>query len=342
MTVWLIDAGLPGHTVQVETVGRVIERRLAGECTWLRARLDVRGGMRSAAKRGVGWLPRPLLRRWLRWMYAGLEFPSGRPDLVITSGSGTIPLCRMITRVSRAPAVFLGEIHRPRADAFELVVAPVSLGLPQELLAPLTQTGRTPEQAATAAHAWWPQGPPADCWTMVIGGDGKAHRFAPDEWTQLGLAMNEAARQAGVRWLITTSRRTGADNERRLREALDPALVAEAIWWAEEPKRGLMAMVHAGGRVFVTRDSLTMISEVVAIKGRAEVVRPALGLLGPAAVVERYLARLEAERRTVTHPVGELSLREVPPPDSSVAEEQEAFEQALAERIAVLAAGRSC
>lgn len=336
MKAWLIDAGLPGHTLQVETVGRVAERRLGAACAWLRARLGVRGGLRSAAKRGVERLPRPLLRPWLRWMYPGLEFPAGRPDVVITSGSGTIPLCRMIRRVHGTPAVFLGEIHRPRADAFELVVAPVPLGLPQQLLAPLTLTGRTPDEAAAAARARWPGGAPAGCWTMVVGGDGKAHRFAPEEWTQLAAAMNEAARRAGVRWLITTSRRTGAANERRLREALDPALVAEAIWWADAPQRGLMAMVHAGGRVFVTRDSLTMISEVVAIKGRAEVVRPARGLLDPQAVFERYLLRLEQQRRVVTHPVGTLAPPGVPPPDTPLAGELEAFEQALAARLAGL------
>jgi mitochondrial fission protein ELM1 len=336
MNIWLIDVGLPGHTMQVESVAHILEQRLHARGEWIHAHQSVRGGTRGFAKRMINWIPLPLVPAWMDLMYCDFNLPAYRPDLILTSGSGTISFCRLLKRLTGAPAVFLGEAHPPRSGFFELIVAPVTLGLDHELLAPLTQTGRTPEQASEASLVWWPAGVPPKCWTMIIGGDGKAHTYEPDEWVALGHAMNEAARKAGIRWLITTSRRTGAGNEHLLRETLDPALIAEAIWWADSPQKGLMAMVGAGQRVFATRDSLTMISEVIAAKGRVEVVRPRTSLLKPDTVYERYLKRLENEGLLVSHRIHSLAESDQTMSSVSIRERQAVFEEELVARIKAL------
>jgi len=168
---------------------------------------------------------------------------------------------------------------------------------------------------------------------MIIGGDGKSHTYQPDEWNSLGQEMSRLAKEHGIKWLVSTSRRTGGDNEALLKEALDPACVCEAIWWATEPKKGLAAYIHAGEKVFVTRDSLTMISEVVAVKGRAEVVYPSNFRLGPESAYERYLGRLAKERRLGAHPINRIELNGILPPLTSVNEEQQIFIRSLLARI---------
>jgi mitochondrial fission protein ELM1 len=338
MNVWSIDIGLPGHTLQVEAVNRILEVKASARCQRIDGRLSVRGGVRCITKRIIDHIPTRLIPTLMKTMYRGISLPPGTPDLILTSGSGSVPLCRLLKRLTGAPAVFLGELHPPRSIYLDLVVSPVTLDLDHELLAPLTQTGRTPEQAIEAAQAWWPAGVPQNCWSMIIGGDGKAHTYLPEEWAALGHAMNDAARKNGIRWLITTSRRTGVDNERLLRETLDPSLVADAIWWADAPKKGLMAMVGAGQRVFATRDSLTMISEVIAAKGRVEVVCPRTSLLKPAAVYERYLKRLEDEGYMISHSIGKLADLEGAEPMVRIYEQQSAFEEELVSRIRTLVA----
>ncbi len=333
MTIWYIDIGLPGHTLQVETVCRMLEKRANACCHRIDGRLSVRGGLRGVTKRFIDFIPIRLIPAMMNMMYRGIALPPGMPDLILTSGSSSVPLCRLLKRLTGVPGVFLGELHPPRSNHFDLVVAPVTLGIPNEFFTPLTQTGRTAAQAASAAASFWPAGAPRNCWTMIIGGDGKSHRYTGEDWKSLADAMNAAAGKNGVRWLITTSRRTGVANEKILGDLLDPTLIADAIWWASAPRKGLMAMVHAGERVFATRDSLTMISEVIAAKERVEVVRPDRGLLPETSVYERYLKRLEQEGRLVCHSIRHLDIELPPLPSVTIAELQEAFENRLLKNL---------
>ena len=341
MKVWLIDVGLHGHKVQVETVGKILARKAGAECAWIRGSLSVRGGARSLLKRFIGVIPKRWIPGWIRLMYHGFTLPEGLPDLIVTSGSGTIPLCRLLKRLSGAPSIFLGEIHPPRSTCFDLVVATVTLGLPNEIITPLTLTGYTPELAAQAAAGLWPEGVPEHCWTMIIGGNGKFHEYDAGDWRTLAESMNQAAARHGIRWLISTSRRTGAENEAILKDGLAPGVIADAIWWASSPRQGLAAFVYAGERVFVTRDSLTMISEVIATRELVEVVCPGRDMMDTNSVFARYQARLKKEGRLSYHRMNELDDACPARPADSIRARQEAFEALLAARTMALVARRN-
>ena len=64
--------------------------------------------------------------------------------------------------------------------------------------------------AAEAAEAYLAQTglKPAPRWTLVIGGDGGGYCYTPADWTQLRDTACRLAAQHGIRWLLTTSRRT--------------------------------------------------------------------------------------------------------------------------------------
>jgi Predicted nucleoside-diphosphate-sugar epimerase len=152
----------------------------------------------------------------------------------------------------------------------------------------------------------------------------------------LAESMNQLAKRHGFKWLISTSRRTGTANEAILKETLDPASIQEAIWWGEKPKKGLAAFIHAGERVFATRDSLTMISEVIAIKGTVDVIYPADFRLSPDTAYERYLKRLQDQGLLIPHPIGgcEKATQRGNPAKIEVAQRQ--FEEELVERVKTL------
>ena len=46
-------------------------------------------------------------------------------------------------------------------------------------------------------------------WTMQIGGDGAGAQYQEQDWIQLAKQMNLLARQHRIKWLLSTSRRTG-------------------------------------------------------------------------------------------------------------------------------------
>lgn len=336
LKVWLIDSTLPGHTQQVDAIGRLLRQELGAECEWVRAKLRLRGSVRSVARSLVDLIPTRLTSLLARAMYWGVKIPRETPDLIVSSSTHTISFCRLFARQHGASTIFLGELHPPRSQWFDLVVVPVPLEMPNAMLAPVLQTGQTQAAAKEVAETFWPEGIPANCWTMIIGGNGKSHTYRPDEWKALAESMNHLAKRHGFKWLISTSRRTGTANEAILKVTLDPVSIQEAIWWGDQPKKGLAAFIHAGDRVFATRDSLTMISEVIAIKGTVDVICPADFRLSSDTAYERYLKRLQDQGLLIPHPIGdcEKAARQGNPAKIEVAQRQ--FEEELIERVKAL------
>ena len=333
MQVWLIDAGAPGHTVQVAGVGAQLEALAGARCEWVRCHSRVRGAARGAARWLTGRAGPRSAPRLMRALHRGLALPASHPDVVVASCGDSAYLTRLLGRATGAVTVFIGEVAPFPAGWFDVVVVPAATGLPGGLTAPLMETGQTREKAAAAAARYWPGGAPAGCWTMLIGGASRSHRFGAGDWRALAGEMNRLAGEQGIRWLVTTSRRTGAAAEAVLTDALAPGAVAEAVWWGREPKKSVAAFLHAGRRVFVTRDSLTMISEAVAVKEQAEAVHPAECRIAPGSIMAGYLAQLEQAGRIRVQPVGRLEAGPPPPVGRPIGEAQEAFARRLVGRI---------
>jgi mitochondrial fission protein ELM1 len=79
--------------------------------------------------------------------------------------------------------------------------------------------------------------------------------------------MQVLSRKYGIRWLLTTSRRTGREVETFLREALDPAIIEDAVFVSSNPKSVVLPYLGAAQIVFVTEDSRTMMGEAL-LSGR--------------------------------------------------------------------------
>jgi mitochondrial fission protein ELM1 len=99
---------------------------------------------------------------------------------------------------------------------------------------------------------------------MLIGGNNRTHTFQEEDWKALAEGMNRLAAANGFEWLVTSSRRTGAEAEAILREALDPAHVAHATWWGARPQPIIVPYLSVSGVVFCTEESNTMLSEGIA------------------------------------------------------------------------------
>jgi len=330
---WLIDPGIPGHTTQVEGIGRIFQQETGAECVWISGKSTRKGLLRSLIRRGSRWVPSGLLPKVAKVIYPEVELPRRKPDLIVTSGSKTIPLCRLLKRLTGAPSLFLGSIERPRSDYFDLVVLPATMDLPNEMIVPLVETGQSSERAAAAAQCRWPDGPPANCWTMVLGGTSSTHVFTAEEWRELATEMNRLARLHGIQWLISTSRRTGVETENLLRSILDPSVIREAIWWGTNPEKGLAAFLSAGEGVFVTRDSMTMVSEAIAVKEHAGIICPADCRLKADSIYARYLERLEREGRATLHPTRGISISSASFEPEPIAKSQAKFAAGLIERV---------
>jgi mitochondrial fission protein ELM1 len=259
-------------------------------------------GITPVVKRVQLRQPWKLLSPWLGFEHAGIFSPALNPpwpDLLITSGRKAIAAARYIKKASGGKTLTV-HIQDPRINprSFDLLAVPahdpargdnviVTLAAPNKI---------TPEklEAAKKQFSFFEKirGPRV---AVLIGGDSKAHALTPALMQKLADQLKNL--NAGL--MITTSRRTGVENERILKEAL--AGTDAWIWdgQGENPYFGLLAWADA---ILVTADSTSMLSDagttgkpvhMIPLEGGGRRIDSLHENLIEAGIVRRFEGRLE-------------------------------------------------
>ena len=188
------------------------------------------------------------------------------PELLIATGRQTVALSLAIKRAI-AERTFTVQIQNPAhaLARFDLVVAPrhdelagdnviVTEGALHRVTAErLAQEGE--QFRALLEHL------PRPLVAVLIGGSNRQYRFTRDGARRLAAGLADLGRRHGAGLAITTSRRTGAANERLLRDALGEA---DAYFWdgaGANPYFGFLGLADA---IVATSDSVSMVSEACA------------------------------------------------------------------------------
>lgn len=269
LRILLVSDGVPGHVSQSRGLARLLGQRFATEVDEVEMPLRAK----PVARRLLPWLiergdPLALFRRFHR--AAGLP---ARPEVVLSAGGNTAFANVLLARYFDCPNVFMGSRRRLPSESFSAHLTLEPTFEPSNVVMDVAPGPRSPDEVREAGAAFVAAHALADerLWLMACGGDGAGLRYRDAHWTALGAWMNDLAAEHGIRWLVSTSRRTGANGERALRGALDPARAAYAVWWSEREERIMGSLLGAAERAFVTADSMSMISEGIAA-GKAVVV----------------------------------------------------------------------
>lgn len=250
--VWLLSDGAPGHVSQsqglVDAIGRF--RPLRVETVVLTVR---RAWLKSLGRWLVNGLPLQG-QALLRLVYA-IDLPLGRPDLIVSSGGNTLLANVLLSRQFGTPNLYSGTLKRYRHGLFSTVYTVVPLSVPNNVVLSL------PPVPANLAQPLAPG--EAGVAAVLIGGDGAGYRYTAVDWRALAQQLNALGRARGWRWLITTSRRTGAEAEAILAQALAPDVIAELVLWGREPRKVVRQFLERSECVVVTEDSLTMVAEAI-------------------------------------------------------------------------------
>lgn len=294
-TVWLIDEGHAGHRVQSEGIIAALGRAgVALRTERIECRQKLRGIFRPAARAVFSRLD---ARRAMALAHRVTQFaaPAGPPpSLIISSGGRTAFANRALALRTGAPNAFVGNPKPFPIDWFSAVLSPVPLPQGETILTGVVPNIVTPEDCASQARRYWGGAPPARLWSLLIGGPSRNHLYAAQDWRDIANGVNTLAARHGIRWLISTSRRTGADAEAILEAEIAPEAVEELVLYSREPKRVVLPFLGAGERIFVTRDSLTMVSEAIMSGRPVTALLPGRVELAPdnfmAVVLRKYAA----------------------------------------------------
>jgi uncharacterized protein len=311
-SIWLISDGNPGHYNQSLAVAEALQRAGYGPIVWVDARQHIRGFARPLVARLIQ-ATRHGLPIWLENMIYDFPEgrPSGRPDLIISSGGKTAFLNVLLARRLGCANIFIGPPPDLSTRQFKVVLhaeedVEGDNRITMDYLPTRLDPAKATRSGAEFIEAQSLTGRRLAC--MLLGGNSRSHHYSAEDWQALAQGMNHLAQKYDLAWLLTTSRRTGTEAEAILRAGLDPSRVADATWWGGEPRSVVIPYLGAAGVAFCTQDSLTMLSEAIASG------RPVFALYPEAlrqdalesSFNERFLAANVASSRLIQVPVKAL------------------------------------
>lgn len=238
------------------------------------------------------------------------------PDLVIAAGRRTAPVARWIKRQSGGKTRIC-QIMRPDGGEreFDLIAVPAHDGVrPAEnvLEIPGAPHRISETRLVLEGKAWQGkfQGMPRPLIALIVGGSTKKTRFTAAMARDVTETAINAARYNGGSLLVTTSRRTGRENEALIAELLEKAHVPFHLhgWNSTEdnPYFGFLALADI---LIVTGDSVSMCCEACAALGGVYIYAPD----GIAAPRHRRLHQNLFDRGFARPlAVGELPVNDVP------------------------------
>lgn len=220
--------------------------------------------------------PEALPAAVLLHLFYGLDAAAlPRPDVILSSGRPTLLAGVLLARLYGAPFVYAGRVTGfPRTGiAVELVATPEDAGAAPRVLAPIP--GLVDRRRLAPAR---PLASPADLdgarLSLLVGGDAPDYRFEDGDWPALAGLVRDLHARHGVRWRVSTSRRspTGLGSAFR-RLALD-GVVEDFIDFETQGPGSADALMDADALV-VTEDSLSMVAEALATGRPVVALQPA-------------------------------------------------------------------
>lgn len=184
------------------------------------------------------------------------------PRLVIGCGWRSIPYCLEIKRRS-AGATLTVQLQDPKISPshFDLVIPPEHDRLSGANVISIvgSPNGITRAKLEAAANLWRPRFGkiPSPRLAILIGGKSKAHRFSVEDATRLAGQLKSLSGE-GFGIMATTSRRTGEEQARIIREALGAANATVWDGTGDNPYLGYLGLADA---ILVTSDSTNMATE---------------------------------------------------------------------------------
>ncbi len=327
LSVLLISDGKPGHYHQAEGVIAALARLRPVHTTRLEVRRRFLIPTRTLIQLlNAGVAPGRILGHGYG-VHAGGLAPA---DVVVSAGGETLAANAAAAKTLGAANIFCGRLRRLAPEHVKLVLVTLeSLAAGPNYLVclPPSPIDIATPAAGQGTRRFGRAAPPARV-GLLVGGNSGAVRYRQQDWLALTAFLREAHRLHGMRFLATTSRRSGTDIAERLAAmAAEPDSPLETFIDFRTAGPGTLGRVLAAAdAVLCTDDSTTMICETVGACVPLVALTPAASAFEPReAEFRRHLAHQGWYRRL---PLAELTahsflaaLEEIAPRTTSAREE---------------------
>ncbi len=242
---------------------------------------------------------RAALRRKYRLYYQG-DWPTAKnvSAVVSTLGRGEAPGAFLALALN-VPAIHLGSLRRMRHEDFALVIAHqgISAGA-GEVELPVSPSPLLRDEVKDAGKRYLSEKSRAQKrFALLIGGDTSGLHYSEHYWRSLLNGIRRLSKDLNAIWLITTSPRTSHRVEEMLEQLSfeAPEIIERLTLFHRNPEPVLAELLGASDGIFVTAESVSMISDAVA-NGKAVVAITENGLPAHPRVREFLDRQLKAKQ----------------------------------------------
>lgn len=305
LRVWLLSDGRAGHYNQSRGIVQALQTVQPVETVWIDVRLRL-GLVRTLLRWRLNRAPHPVSLKLLKLCCRISKLSEQRCDVIVSAGGKTSFANAWLAAAMQVPNIYVGSLRRLDAALFSAVLTlePVA-GAPGNLQLQLPPSPIEPAAVETAGAKFRTRlgSPEQRYWTLLLGGDGAGYRYHRKDWLALRQLLENLSDHYGVRWLIASSRRTGSVAERLLREGAGDS-VASACWYADGDVFRIEEFLGAAESVFVTEDSMTMLTEAMHAQRPVHSLAPRQA--APDDRFSRALQRFEQQRWLCRHGIDAL------------------------------------
>ncbi|CAA0079710.1 Uncharacterised protein [Zhongshania aliphaticivorans] len=270
----VLHDGKPGHLSQSYGLASMIANRCTRcECDVISVRAVPRLKLLNRMLRRMAVSLHPALRRLVFSLYRIDPLPSEPVDLVVSFGGNVVALNVAYSQAHGIPNALIGNSYTIPNEAICAHLSLIGdLGDANAIATTVVLCRVDQERCRRAGLALQTSQRPL--WTLLVGGNGSGYGYHDSDWHRLGDALRALSEQYGVQWLISTSRRTGVAGVNILKRYVDDDICRAAIWYEDGVSEPLDAFLGASSQIFCTEDSLSMVSEAVAMDKPVISLRP--------------------------------------------------------------------
>ena len=263
MRILLLSDGLPGHANQAKGLIFHIQQHFGSQ------KLVIEEQIHPLRHH---WM-RPLLKlllnfsssisRKLVYFAYGFAQLSSSYDLIVSAGGNSSFLNAQLANDLETKNVFIGSLRGLKASLFKTIITLESIHSKNNIIMPFAISSTTFSSTKAAAEKYFGSANDVKVWAMIIGGKGANCDYSENDWRTLAEAMTNLSQKYQIKWLVTTSRRTGLKHERILKNLIPEKILLEAVWYNHEPKKVMNAYLGKAHNIFCTVDSMAMLSESI-------------------------------------------------------------------------------
>lgn len=203
--------------------------------------------------------------KYLSIFFKKFSLPVRIPDLIISTGGNTSNFNVWLSKVYKSKNILNGALRGLKEELFTNITTVIDLGYKNQIILDVAPNLVTKEKLLIESKKFLNEknlSSDQKYYTLLIGGNGSGYFFDDEFFNKLIEFIKKISLDENVSWLITTSRRTSIEVERKLQIQLKN-VSSYFVSYNQKEEKVLLPFLGLGEKIFVTEESASMISEAI-------------------------------------------------------------------------------